>query len=393
VEDPGTQRRPAGYRGTSDPEATDPGVGIRPVVAEVTWDPDDPAEDAPWLPSSPRPRRRVRKVVAISLAALVVLIAGTGTTAYLVARHDLGNMRRLGNPFASIPASARAPLPTGPAAKDVTFLVGGLATQSPVPTTGSDAASSVRSRSDALMLVHLIAGGRRAYVVSIPSDTWVPIPGHGDGRLDSAYLDGGSALTIQTVERLTNVRVDHFAIIDWAGFRVLTNALGGVTVNVPATTYDPASRVTWTAGTHHLNGGQALQYVMDRRGPPGGGVAVEQRQQDYLRAVFQQLRQTGTIANPLAASSVMHALTDAVSVDSTLSVTAMLHLALSLRGLNTNRIVFATAPYLVTPVSRSQGIVRLNQVIGPGFWHAFEYDSLPAFLRAHGLHGFGASSP
>jgi anionic cell wall polymer biosynthesis LytR-Cps2A-Psr (LCP) family protein len=76
------------------------------------------------------------------------------------------------------------------------------------------------------MLVHLIAGGRRAYVVSIPPDVQVPIPGHGDGKIGSAYSDGGSALTIQTVEQLTNVRVDHFAMIDWAGFCVRPTCAG-----------------------------------------------------------------------------------------------------------------------------------------------------------------------
>jgi LCP family protein required for cell wall assembly len=389
VEDPGTRKRPAGNRETFDPEATDPGRGMRPAVPEVTWDPDD---DAPWLPASPR-RRRAGKVLMISLAALVLIIAGTGTAAYLVARHDLGAMHRIGNPFASIPGSSRAPAPTGPAAQDVTFLVGGLQAQPPVPATGTNAASSQSSRSDTLMLVHLIAGGRGAYVVSIPPNSRVPIPGHGDGSIDLAYPEGGSALMIQTVEHLTDVRVDHFAIIDWAGFRSLTDALGGVTVKVPVTTYDPPIHVTWAAGAQHFNGTQALQYITDRRGPPRGDIGVEQRQQDYLRAVFQQLHRTGTLANPLGASSVMHALTAAVSVDSTLSVTAMLHLALGLRGLNTGGIVFATAPYLATSTAGGQSTVRLNQAMGRGFWHAFEYDSLPEYLKKHGLNRFGASTP
>ena len=81
---------------------TDPGLGMRSAVPEVTWDPDD---DAPWPPPSPPRRHRARKVIVISLAALVLLIAGTGTAAYLVARHDLGSMRRIGDPFAAIPGS------------------------------------------------------------------------------------------------------------------------------------------------------------------------------------------------------------------------------------------------------------------------------------------------
>jgi LCP family protein required for cell wall assembly len=141
-----------------------------------------------------------------------------------------------------------------------------------------------------------------------PPDVQVPIPGHGDGKIGSAYSDGGSVLTIQTVEQLTNVRVDHFAMIDWAGFRVLTDALGGVTVKVPVTTSDPVSGVTWTAGAHLLDGTQALDYVMDRSGP-GGAAACGQRQQAYLR------------------------------------------------GLSAGRIVFATAPYVVRPAARGRSVV------------------------------------
>jgi LCP family protein required for cell wall assembly len=390
MEDQGTRQASAGDQRTFDPESTDPGAELRPAVAEVEWDPEG---EGIWPPPSPPRRRRRRKVLLITLTALVLVIAGTGTAAYLVARHDLNSMHRIGDPFRSIPASARAPVPTGSAANDVTFLVGGLDTQSAVPTTGEDTASSQRAPSNTLMLVHLVAGGGGAYVVSIPPDSLVPIPGHGDGSIDTAYLDGGSALMIRTVEHLTDVRVDHFAVIDWAGFRTLTDALGGVTVDVPVTTYDPPIGVTWTAGPHHFDGTQALQYVTDRRGPPRGDVGIEQRQQEYLRALILQLRRTGTLANPLSAGSVMHALTDAVSVDNTLSVSAMLHLALSLRGLDMSRIVFATAPYTGTGTAKGQHVVRLNQAISGGFWHAFEYDSLPAFMLQHDLPRFGVSAP
>jgi LCP family protein required for cell wall assembly len=329
----------------------------------------------------------------LGAAVLVVLAAGTVAAAYLVARHDLSSMRRIPDPFAAIPAPARAPQPTGPAAKDVTFLVGGLDTRSAAPTTGTDAVSGASGRTDTLMLVHLMAGGRGAYVVSVPRDSWVPIPGHGDGKVNWAYAFGGPALAIRTVEHLTHVRINHFAMIDWDGFRAVTNALGGVTVNIPATSYDPANRVTWTAGAHHLDGTQALLYVRDRYGLASGDFDRERRQQNYLRAMFGQVRRAGTLANPLRAGSVMHALSGAVSVDSTLSDSEMMHLALSLRGLSMSRIVFATAPNLGTGSVSGQSVVRLNQAVGRGFWHAFEYDSMPAYLQAHGLSRLGASTP
>jgi LCP family protein required for cell wall assembly len=417
VEDAGTEQPPVGYPGTDDPDATDPGVAIPPVSAGVTPAPDPggpelslPALDGPdahvppqdeesslWPPPEPPSLasrwRAARKVLLISLAVLVVLIAGIAAVLYLEARHDLSSMRRLGDPFASIPPAVRAPRPTGPAAKDVTFLVGGLDSGALAPTPAQAAGSTARGRTDTLMLVHLIAGGRGAYVVSIPRDSWVPIPGHRHGKVSSAYALGGPALTIRTVEHLTNVRIDHFAIISWVNFRSVTDALGGVTVTVPVTTYDPANQVTWTAGSHHLNGTQALLYVRDRHGLASADFGNEQRQQNYLRAMFQQVRRAGTLANPLKAGSVMHALSGAVSVDSTLSVSDMLHLALSLRGLSMSRAVFAAAPYLGTGTAGGQSVVRLNKSIGPGFWHAFEYDSLPAFVQQHGLHPLGAATP
>ena len=385
--DPETEMPPGGYQQTAPP----------PAGALV------PPQSPPWrLPQRPqRPRRRrrpsrwrrARKIMLLSATALVVLVAGVGTATYLVARHDLSSMRRIPDPFAPIPAVARPPLPTGPAARDVTFLVGGLDTRSAVPTTGAHAAASAGGRTDTLMLVRLLAGGRGAYVVSIPRDSWVPIPGHGDGKANWAYAFGGPTLAIRTVEHLTHVRINHFAIIDWSGFRAVTNALGGVTVHIPATSYDPANQVTWTAGTHHLDGARALLYVRDRYGLATGDFDRERRQQNYLRAMFSQIRRAGTLSNPLRAGSLMRALSGAVSVDSTLSDSDMLHLALSLRGLNLSRVVFATTPYAGTGTVDGQSIVRLNQAARSGFWHAFEYDSLPAYMRAHGVGQLGAATP
>lgn len=202
-------------------------------------------------------RRRAAKWILVAVSAVLVIVLGIGLTVYLTANHYLDNMKRIHDPFSAIPASARAPKPVGAAASDTTFLVGGLDT-----AQGSGAGSG---RTDTLMLVHLIAGDRGAYVVSIPRDSWVPIPGHGDGKVNWAYFFGGPTLAVRTVEQLTQVRIDHVAIINWDGFQAVTNALGGVTVDIPQTVYETPGLV-WTAGVHHLDGAQALNYVRDRYG-------------------------------------------------------------------------------------------------------------------------------
>jgi LCP family protein required for cell wall assembly len=173
----------------------------------------------------------------------------------------------------------------------------------------------------------------------------VPIPGYGYGKINWASYFGGPSLTVRTVELLTRVRIDRAAIIDWAGFRDVTDALGGVTINIPVTSYDPATRVTWTAGTHHLNGTQALLYVRDRNGLADGDFGRESRQENFLRAIFEKLRGQGALTNPFQMSSVVRTLTRAVSADSTLSNTEIVRLALSLRSLHMNNVVFTTVPY------------------------------------------------
>lgn len=109
--------------------------------------------------------------------------------------------------------------------------------------------------------------------------------------------------------------------------------------------------------------------------------------------MFGQLRQSGTLANPLRAGPVLRALTDAVSVDSTLSSRQMLSLALGLHGLSMSRIVFATAPYLGTGSVNGLSIVRLNPAADRRCWRAFEYDSLPSFMRTNDLSHPGPSIP
>jgi LCP family protein required for cell wall assembly len=369
------------------------------------WGAETPSEEqAAVLPGSQTPEggngtgrrsrwRQARRYLLLCLIVLVVVLVGGGLGAYLIASSTLNSFRRIHDPFASIPAAQRPPVPPGALSQDVTFLVGGVDTRSAVPTTGRQAQSDVRGRTDALMMVHLIAGGRGAYVVSIPRDSWVPIPGYGVGKVNWSYYFGGQTLAVRTVEHLTHVRINHVAIVDWAGFRDLTNALGGITVDIPVTSHDPANHVTWTAGMHHLDGAQALLYVRDRYGLSNGDFGREARQQNFLRAVFWTLHDKVRPTDPFHVLSLVHDLSKAISVDTTLSNSDIEHLLLSVRGLQGSNILFATVPYSGTGQVGSQSVVTLNPSLDQGFWHAFEYDTMPAFMQAHGLQPLGATTP
>ena len=143
---------------------------------------------------------------------------------------------------------------------------------------------------------------------------------------------------------------------------------------------------------HHLNGAQALLYVRDRYGLANGDFGREARQQNFLRAVFAKLSAEASVGNALHMASLADGLSHALSVDDTLSNGDIEHLLLSMRSLHNGNILFATVPYAGTGRVGSQSVVNLNATLDLGFWHAFEYDTLPAFMQAHDLQPLGQTT-
>lgn len=118
---------------------------------------------------------------------------------------------------------------------------------------GADLDSIRGQRSDTIMVVHVPADSSGIQVMSIMRDNWVTIPGYGEHKINAALAFGGVPLTVQTVESLIGVRIDHVAIVDFSGFTMLTNALGGVTVDnaVPFTRIAPPTRPARSLSTDH----------------------------------------------------------------------------------------------------------------------------------------------
>ncbi|WP_367319420.1 LCP family protein [Streptomyces sp. HUAS ZL42] len=279
----------------------------------------------------------------ICLAVAVLALLGLGVGGVWWATNHYGDqVTRIPDAF-----------PDGPRPEDgsgggTTFLLAGVDSRSAKPTTGEDAEASLwkfgAQRSDTLMLVHLAPGEHASYTVSIPRDSWVPIPGHGSAKINAAFSWGGPPLLIQTVEHLTGVKVDHFAVIDWHGFKSLTDAVGGVPVAVHENSYDPEQQRHFTAGTHTMNGDEALSYVRQRHGLPGGELDRIKRQQQFLRALVGEIRGDVSITNPLKINRTLDAITRTVSVDDRMSNGDLRDLALGLRHLHTADARFTTAP-------------------------------------------------
>jgi anionic cell wall polymer biosynthesis LytR-Cps2A-Psr (LCP) family protein len=198
-------------------------------------------------------------------------------------------------------------------------------------------------RSDAIMVLHIPADRGKATLVSIPRDSWVPVDGYGDQKINAAFSYGGPSLLAQTVEQVGDVRLDHVMVVDWAGFRGITEVVGNVEL-----------------GGEELDPEEALAYVRERKSLPNGDFDRVERQQEYLLSVMSSLRDQNVLANPVSLSRTVNSLDEFVSVDATLSNRELVDLGWSSRRLSPSQVDTITAPNDGTGMVGDQSIVRLD---------------------------------
>lgn len=315
-----------------------------------------------------RSRRLRRALFVLGATVLVLVLLVAGGAWYLTNRYA-GNLDQV-DAFAGLDESQR-PAPATPAAAGeapLTFLVVGSDTRAEVP-----AGETPDGRSDVMMLVRFTGDRQNAQVISLPRDSWVSIPGRGPAKLNAAYAFGGPSLLVQSVETLTGVRIDHYAAIDFKGFVEMTDALGGVDVQVAETTTN--GPYTYEAGPNHLGGEEALYYVRQRYGLSGGDFDRVQRQQQYLRSMFAKVSEQN-LTDVGALDNFLLALTDAMSVDESLGSAALVDMAYDLRSLRPGAVTFLTAPVAGTGREGAQSVVYLDAVRAEQMWSYLRDDSL-----------------
>jgi LCP family protein required for cell wall assembly len=212
-------------------------------------------------------------------------------------------------------------------------------------------------RSDTMMVIRLDPKNDRASILSIARDLWVDLEGGGKGRINEAFAQKGDAnkadpdRLIRTIRSNFGITVNHYVEMDFAGFREVVNAIGGVKVYFPFPARDEFSNLNIDkTGCVQLDGPQALSYVRARhyqfRGPKGwqfdgtGDIGRIQRQQDFIKRVVRKAVANG-MTNPVTAARLIEAGIGNVRVDDTFGVGDMKKLASQLRDLDDGKIAFA----------------------------------------------------
>ncbi|HEY8718704.1 LCP family protein [Pengzhenrongella sp.] len=334
-----------------------------------------------------RRRMRSRRVLLIAMSLIGLLVVGVGVGAGVITSRLNGNIERIGDPFEALPNRPAVPTSAPDAIADspgkpLNILVVG--SDSRVSAGDPSQWAKGGQRTDAIMILHLPADRKSAYLMSIPRDSWVDIPGHGTAKVNAAFSYGGPALLIQTIEQLTQVRIDHLAISDFESFTSMTDALGGVQITVPVDTYRDGKLVA-AAGTQLLDGAQALTYVRERYTLARGDFDRVQRQQNWMRAIFTRAASKGTLTSPTTLLPFLDTVTKSVAVDDGFTLGTMRSLAVSMRGVRAKDVTFFTVPVAGTGRSPDgrQSIVNLNRKAFDELMVAVANDKVAAYLADH----------
>lgn len=336
-------------------------------------------------PVPARRRRHTRRIILLVILALF-LAAALGSGAFVANLAHTYDQQTQKIPSAFPDETVRPVKATqGPAAQAMNILLLGSDSRgdSVDLAEGGDPSNQ---RSDTMMWLHIPADRKHLYLMSIMRDTWVDIPGVGPAKINAAMAYGGVPLVVQTVEGLFNSRIDHVAIVDFEGFKAITDSLGGVQVNVPLDFTTLHGNYTFKAGPQKLNGDQALAFVRERYAFIDGDYQRVKDQQIFLRAMLNGVLSASTLTNPLKVTDLVSKISPYISVDSGLDSGAIGALALSLNGIRGSDVITFTLPTLGTGTSADgQSIVNRDGPAIAAIGQALGNDTLGAYLKSAGL--------
>ncbi|HEY7661024.1 MAG TPA: LCP family protein [Actinomycetota bacterium] len=162
---------------------------------------------------------------------------------------------------------------------------------------GSDARPHqevMAERTDSIHIVAINPSKQKASIVGIPRDSYVSIPGFGTNKINAALSMGGPELVVETVEALTGITFDYWAITGFAGFETMVDEVGGLVVDVPFAMSDEASEAFFDPGVQRLSGAEALGFGRNRHDLPSGDFGRSENQGILLISALTQFNKEFT---------------------------------------------------------------------------------------------------
>lgn len=294
----------------------------------------------------------------------VAILAFGGTAAYSVYAKLNGNINRVDVSGLIGPRPTPSEGGKDPnAGKDVNILlIGSDSREGENGQIGGQVATSMRS--DTTLVMHISADRSRVEMVSIPRDSLVDIPAcqttngetypENHAMFNVAFargwdkgqdLESAAACTWRTVEANTGITIDDFALVDFAGFQTMVDAIGGVPICIPFDMDDRKAKLHIQAGNHELDGKTALAYARSRynQGNDGSDTGRIGNQQRLLAAMAAEILKKNVLTDWTELLGLLNAATK--SLTTSMSTPDMAGLAYSARSIRTGNITFMTIPW------------------------------------------------
>lgn len=306
---------------------------------------EDPSLEADFWGSTQvlkkKKKKRLRPAVQV-ISLFLVLFMAFGYLGYRLADSWLGELSIGGTDSSEIGAAAAEDN-----TRKLTLLLMGV-----------DSRQGEAARADTIMVAFVDMDKRKMSILSIPRDTYVYVPGHGNTKINHAHAYGGPDLMLETVSNFLGVPVNKYVELDFEGFVNIVNILGGVTMDIPQRMYRPSEGIDLYPGEgQFLDGDKALQFVR-YRGYKTADIGRIEAQQQFLKALADQAISLGTVVKlPSLISEVRE------NTNTNLSVKQMLGLAKIAKDAGTGQLETATLP--------GESV----KIDGVSYWQAYEEET------------------
>ncbi len=223
---------------------------------------------------------------------------------------------------------------------------------------GSSADSTGYGHSDVMMLLDISADNKRVSVMSFPRDLLVDVPQCTDRTnnqtfparsgvmINEAMAEAGIGCAVDTIDKLTGLKVDHFMMADFNAVKELSKAVGGVDVCVSDPVFDPDSGLRLPKGNSLVEGEQALSFLRTRHAfGDGSDLGRIKAQQAFLSSLTRKLKADGTLGNPQKLLQIADVVTQNLTVDEGLaSVPSLLTIGGRLKDIDVSKVAFVSVP-------------------------------------------------
>ncbi|UTT41110.1 LCP family protein [Glutamicibacter mishrai] len=327
-----------------------------------------------------RKKKRTRNVLVAVVAALLICVLGAGYFVFDLQRQFNSKSNSLALGFSDADQEAR-PV-KDPDDKSMNILMLGV-DHAADDSDGSAALNgAVEQRSDSMMLVHIPEDRSQVYVMSMVRDMYIDIPGYGKNKLNAAVSYGGVPLLMRTIEGLFDTKIDHVAMVDFEGFKELSTALGGVTVDndIPFTAHD--TDYFYPAGNVDLEGDRALRFVRERKSFSNGDYQRVANQRKFIAAAANKLLSSDTLTNPVKLYDIVDTVSPYLTFDEDFDAATLVGLGLQLKDVDTQKMAMFTMPTAGTSVSADgQSIELPSELAIAQIGEALQTDTMAKYLK------------